>query len=222
MRPSITAPTYYQATANRSITCPALNGEVTTDVVIIGAGFTGISAALELAKAGYKVVVLEAGTIGSGASGRNGGQICTGFSASQSKLAAQLGEADARKCFEISEDAKRLIEARIVEYKIDCDLQWGYLHCSAKPSQQESLKAWKDEYEALGYEGCEIFSKSQLEERLGSRLYHGALREPRAGHFHPLNYLLAIVEAAQKLGVTIYENSRVTEVETGAKPWARS
>jgi gamma-glutamylputrescine oxidase len=222
MRPSHTAQSYYQATANRSITCPALNGDVTTDVVIIGAGFTGISAALELAKAGYKVVVLEAGRIGSGASGRNGGQICTGFSAAQSKLAGQLGEADARKCFDISEDAKRLIETRIAEHNIDCDLRWGYMHCAAKPGQEDSFKAWKDEYDALGYTGSEIFTKQQLEERLGSKLYHGALREPRAGHFHPLNYLLGIADAAQKAGAVIYENSRVLEVDTSAAPWART
>jgi gamma-glutamylputrescine oxidase len=222
MRPSHTAPTYYQASANRNITCPALAGDVTTDVVIIGGGFTGVSAALELAKAGYKVVVLEAGKIGSGASGRNGGQICTGFSAAQSKLAGQLGKADAHKCFEISEDAKRLIETRIADHKINCDLRWGYMHCAAKPGQEDSFKAWKDEYDALGYTGSEIFTKQQLEERLGSKLYHGALREPRAGHFHPLNYLLGIADAARQAGAVIYENSRVLEVDTGAAPWART
>jgi gamma-glutamylputrescine oxidase len=222
MRLSHTALSYYQASANRSITCPALHGDVTTDVVVIGAGYTGISAALELALAGYKVVVLESATIGSGASGRNGGQICTGFSASQAKLEGQLGAADARKCFDISEDAKSLIEQRIAAYGIDCDLRWGYLHCAAKPGQEDSLKAWKAEYDALGYAGSEIFTKAQLQERLGSTLYHGALREPRAGHFHPLNYLLGLSDAAQKVGVTIYENSRVLDIDSGAAPSART
>jgi gamma-glutamylputrescine oxidase len=222
MRPSHFAATYYEASANRSITCPALAGDITTDVVIIGGGYTGISAALELAKTGYKVIVLEAGKIGCGASGRNGGQICTGFSAAQSKLAHQLGEADARKCFDISEEAKRLIETRIAEHKIDCDLRWGYLHCATKPNQAASLQAWKDEYDALGYEGCALLSKTQLEERVGSHLYYGAMREPRAGHFHPLNYLLGIADAAQRVGVIIHENSRVIEVDHGPSPWART
>ena len=222
MRPSHTALSYYQATANKQLSFPALTEDVSTDVVVIGAGFTGLSAALELAEAGYKVVVLEAGQVASGASGRNGGQICTGFSSGQAKLAARLGAADARKCFDIAEDAKRLIEARIAKHKIDCDLRWGYLHCAPKPGQEDELKAWKDEFDSLGYGACELFSKAQLEERLGSTLYHGAMREARAGHFHPLNYCLGLAEAAVNAGAVIYENSNVLEVDSGARPWART
>ena len=222
MRPSHSALSYYQASANRQLSCPPLAGDETADVIVIGGGFTGISAALELATNGFKVVVLEAGAVGSGASGRNGGQICTGFSASQAKLEGQLGADDARKCFDISEDAKRLIEKRISAYNINCDLQWGYLHCAVKPGHEESFKAWKAENDSLGYEGCEILSKTQLAERLGSKLYFGALREPRAGHFHPLNYLLGIAGAAQKAGAVIHENTRVLEVGTGSAPWART
>ena len=94
---------------------------------------TGLSAALELAEAGYRVVVLEAETVGYGASGRNGGQICTGFSSGQGKIEAQLGKDDARKCFDLAEESKRLIVDRIAEHKIDCDLVWGYIHAIPKP-----------------------------------------------------------------------------------------
>jgi gamma-glutamylputrescine oxidase len=222
MRSSIHATSYYQASANQTLTCSPLEGDVTTDVVVIGAGFTGLSAALELSEAGYKVIVLEAETIGFGASGRNGGQICTGFSSGQAKLAAQLGAADARKCFDIAEEAKRLIEHRIATHNIECDLKWGYLHCAAKPSQANEFRAWKDEMESLGYEGCTLLSKSALEERLGTTLYHGALREPRAGHFHPLNYTLGLARAAISKGAIIHEHSRVIDTETGSKPWAKT
>ena len=192
------------------------------DVVVIGAGFTGLSAALELAESGYRVVVLEAETVGFGATGRNGGQICTGFSPGQAKFESQLGHADALKCFAIAEESKRLIESRIAKYAIECDLKWGYLHCAKKLGHIDALKLWRDEYEALGYAGCEMLSKAEIEAKVGTKLYHGAMREPRAGHFHPLNYCLALAEAAQKAGAVIYEHSRVLDLETGEKPLART
>lgn len=222
MPKSIDALSYYTATATPSPAHPALRSEVTADVCVIGAGYTGLSAALELAKAGYKVVVLEAKTVGYGASGRNGGQICTGFSAGQGKIEAQLGKADATKCFAIAEEAKQLIIDRINDYKIDCDLNWGYLHCIPKAHQMAELTAWKDEWDALGYTDTEVLNKQQLEEKLGTRIYHGALREGGAGHFHPLNYCLGLARAATAAGAVIYENSPVIEIDSGSTPWART
>jgi gamma-glutamylputrescine oxidase len=213
---------YYQATANRIVTGPELVGDVVADVCVIGAGYTGLSAALELAKAGYKVVVLEAETIGWGASGRNGGQICTGFSSGQAKIISQLGKADAKRAFDISEEAKRLIVERIASHNIDCDLTWGYMHCIPKPHQFAELKAWAEEYETLGYGGNTLLSKAELEAKLGTTIYHGALREQGAGHFHPLNYCLGLAAAALKAGAIIHEHSAVVEVDTSAKPWART
>ncbi len=222
MRNSLTAPSYYQATANRKISFPPLEGDLETDVAVVGAGYTGLSAALELAEAGYRVAVLEASHVGGGASGRNGGQICTGFSPGQARITAQLGASDARKCFDIAEEAKRLIELRIEKYKIETGLQWGYLHCAAKPSHLEGLRAGADELSGLGYVGCSMLSKAELEERLGSKLYHGAMREARAGHFHPLNYCLGLANAARKAGAAIYEDTRVLEIDTGSKPCVRT
>lgn len=222
MPASIDAQSYYQASAHPFPPQPRLNGDLTADICIIGAGFTGLSAALELAEAGYKVAVLEARQVGYGASGRNGGQICTGFSPGQQRIEAQLGKADAVKCFAIAEEAKKLIVERITKYKIDCDLKWGYLHAIPKPSQFEGLREWKDEWDALGYTDTQILNKAELEERLGTSIYHGALREGGAGHFHPLNYCLGLAKAAIAAGARIFENSAVLNVEPGPIVTART
>lgn len=222
MAKSIDARSYYQATTNTQISCETLRGEISADVCVIGAGYTGLSAALELANAGYKVVVLEAEKIGYGASGRNGGQVCTGFSSGQQKIEDQLGKDGARRCFALAEESKALLQQRLAIYDIACDLTWGYLHCIPKPHQMDELKAWRDEYEELGVGGISLLNRDELEAKLGSRLYHGALRESEAGHLHPLNYCLGLARAAIKSGVTIYEQSRVTEVDTGTAPWART
>jgi gamma-glutamylputrescine oxidase len=222
MPASIDAQSYYQASAHPFPPQPRLNGDLTADICIIGAGYTGLSAALELAEAGYKVIVLEAREVGYGASGRNGGQICTGFSPGQQRIEAQLGKEDAVKCFAIAEEAKKLIVERIAKYKIDCDLKWGYLHAIPKPSQFEGLQEWKDEWDALGYSDTQILNKAELEERLGTTIYHGALREGGAGHFHPLNYCLGLAKAAIAAGARIFENSAVLHVEPGSIVTART
>lgn len=216
------ARSYYQATANLPDHTSPLPGDMDTDVVVIGAGFTGLSAALELAEAGYRVVVLEAETIGHGASGRNGGQICTGFSSGQARVEAQLGKADARRAFALAEESKVLITDRIARHKIDCGLQWGYLHCVPKPAQFDGLKAYKDEYDELGYTDTQILSRDELAPKLASGLYHGALREGRAGHFHTQNYCLSLAHAAMKAGAQIFTKSPALHLETGTSPSART
>jgi gamma-glutamylputrescine oxidase len=222
MTRSTDAPSYYQATAQPFPAQPALKGDHAADVCVIGAGYTGLSAALELAEAGYKVAVLEAKTTGYGASGRNGGQICTGFSPGQHKLEAQLGKSDAVKCFRIAEEAKRLIVDRIAKHRIDCDLKWGYLHVIPKSTQFDHLKQWKAEWDALSYTDTQTLTKQDLEAKLGTTVYHGALREGGAGHFHPLNYCLGLARAALSAGATIYESSPVTAVETEGDPTAHT
>ena len=101
---------------------PTLQGEVTAEVCVLGGGFTGISAALNLAERGFDVVLLQAERIGWGASGRNGGQICTGLGAGLARVRRWLGPDDARKLFALAAEAKAIVRARAARHRIDCEL----------------------------------------------------------------------------------------------------
>ena len=122
----------------------------------------------------------------------------------------------------MAEESKALLTDRIARHDIDCDLRWGYLHTITKPSHQDELKAWKAELDGLGVAGTSLIGKAELEEKLGTRIYHGAMREQGAGHLHPLNYCLGLARAAVAAGATIHENSRVLSVDSGSAPVART
>ena len=132
---------YYTATAIGVPNCPTLTGAVEADVCIVGAGYTGLSAALNLAERGYSVVVLEAYRVGWGASGRNGGQIGTGYSPGMVKIEGWVGRDDARKLWDMSEEAKSIIKERVQRHSIPCDLKPGYFHGAAKAKDIDTLRA---------------------------------------------------------------------------------
>jgi gamma-glutamylputrescine oxidase len=209
---------YYRATAHATPDRPTLTGDVTADVAILGAGYTGLSAALELARAGLSVVVVEAETVGFGASGRNGGQVCTGFTKSFEEMTRAVGAEAARTVWDLGMEAPKLVGDRIREHGIDCDLKWGYMHAAERPSQVSELREMRDEWAGKGYEGLELLEGAALRDKIGSDRYVGALWEPDAGHIHPLNYCLGLARAAEAAGATIYENSRAIRLETGDAP----
>ncbi len=216
MQNSEHVPSYYTATAHPAPDHPKLEGDLRTDVVVIGAGYTGISAALELAQRGYEVVVLEAHRVGWGASGRNGGQVCTGFSASLGKIEKQVGLDDARKLFAIAEEGKALIRERVQRYGIDCNLKWGYLHAALKMRHVEELKEELDEAQhRFGYDKLRLVDRDEVRRMVDSPIYVGGLYDAGAGHLHPLNYCLGLGKAASEVGVRFFENSKVERLEFG-------
>ncbi|MEO0372410.1 MAG: FAD-binding oxidoreductase, partial [Pseudomonadota bacterium] len=121
-------PSWYAATAEAPGPYPALEGDVRADVCIVGAGFTGLSAALHLAEAGRRVVVLEAQRVGFGASGRNGGQLGSGQRMDQHYVEKLVGREDADRLWTMAEETKALVKSLIAKHKIDCHLKPGIAH----------------------------------------------------------------------------------------------
>jgi gamma-glutamylputrescine oxidase len=206
---------YYEASVRRPAACAALQGTVVADVVVVGGGFAGISAALELAQRGFSVVLLEADRFGSGASGRNGGQALIGFASGQGPLEAQLGAADAQRAWDMSVQAVELIEQRIAAHGIACDWQRGYTYVADSPKKARQLRAEYEDQSARGI-ACQWVQGSEVARLIDSPRYEAAFHENTSGHLHPLKYALGLARAAQAAGVRVFEHSPVTGLERGS------
>lgn len=214
---------YYAASANPASNHPRLEGEVSCDVCVVGAGFTGLSAALHLAERGYDVVVLEGARVGWGASGRNGGQIVSGFAPQMDAIRSVVGEEDARALWAMAEEAKAIIKDRVARHRIRCDLKRGYLYVAKKKRQIAALAAMAEEWTRdYGYEGGRLIGRAELREMVATDAYHGGCFDPGGGQLHPLNYCLGLAEAAKAKGVRIFEGSRVERLEPGPRPVAHT
>jgi gamma-glutamylputrescine oxidase len=222
-RPSpLDAQSYYRATASPYPRLPPLEGESRVDVAVIGAGLTGLSAALELAARGYAVAVVDRGPLGHGASGRNGGQICTGYAAGMGKLERLLGRREAEICFAIAEEGKALIKERIAAYRIDCDLAQGQIIGAPKPAHLAALARERDELESYGYRETTLLDSAALHAKVGTPLYHGGLLDRGGGHFHALNYVIGLGRALLAAGGSIYEHTPVEAIEPGSRTVLRT
>lgn len=216
------APSWYEATAHARPELPSLDGDERCDVCVVGGGYTGLTAALELAQRGYSVILLEGGRVGAGASGRNGGQIVTGYNKSFAQIARWFGPDDAKRLWDMSEEAKAIIRERVERHAIDCDLKWGYFYGAVKPRQIEELKEYQEELESLGYQGDRFVDRESVRDYVGADAYLAGLYDAGGGHLHPLNYALGLARAARDAGVRIFENSAVTRLETEAAPVAHT
>jgi gamma-glutamylputrescine oxidase len=213
---------WYAQSADPAPAHPSLQGRETADVVILGAGLTGLSAALELAEAGLSVIVVEARRVGWGASGRNGGQVIVGFGCDQSKLAAMVGMETSRRFFDWSLEGVDMVRERIVRHGIQADWRDGHAHVAIKPRHLDELKGWQDDLgNNYGYP-LQWWGRERLQAQLPSPRYIGALFDPRSGHLHPLNFTLGLARAAVAAGVRIFEHSPVLSLQRGGKPTLRT
>jgi len=209
---------YYAASKNDQTVYPSLTGSVSVDVCVIGAGFTGVSAALTLAERGHSVAVIEANRVGWGATGRNGGQVISGFSGA-SKIIKRHGSHVVDTVKEMKQRGTDIIRTRVEKYNIECDLKNGYLDVALNKRQ---MKGIEEDYEFLrqnNYEyDLQLLDQSELSKIIGTKQYIGGMINQGDGHVHPLNLCLGEAHAASELGAQIFEQSPVVRIQHGDRP----
>jgi gamma-glutamylputrescine oxidase len=207
---------YYEATVDRGDPYPALLEDIACDVCVVGSGLAGLSAAIDLADAGFTVAVVEARRVGWGASGRNGGQALVGLACDMQVIEHQVGREAARQVWDATVEAVELIHARCRRFNIDCEWQDGYLAAAVTPRRAAELAAW---VEALardyGYERIRSIDQAELPQWITSSRYRAAAFDAGSGHLHPLKYTLGLARAAAALGVKIFEQTRAVQVLPG-------
>ncbi|MDR9394221.1 MAG: FAD-binding oxidoreductase [Roseovarius sp.] len=222
-RPGTYPPSWYAATATPLAPFDPLQGDTRADVCVVGAGYTGLSAALHLARAGLDVVLLEAQRVGFGASGRNGGQLGSGQRQDQFTLEKLVGRDDAAKLWDMAEQAKALVRSLVAEHGIDCHLKPGIAHaCFSEREVAEEHAYVAHLQDRYGYDQIEPLSAEGLHALCPSPAYRGGSMDWGAGHLHPLAYALGLARAADKAGVRIFENSQVEDIRPGTAPQVRT
>ncbi len=216
-RPGEHAPSYYAASAPPLQAFPPVDGDTRADVCIVGAGFTGISAALHLAVAGLDVVLIDAHRVGWGATGRNGGQVGTGQRVGQGALEKLVGLEDARKLWDIAQEAKALLQSLMQRHGIDCDYKPGNFHVVHRKRFVAGAKAHAEKLNSeYDYPNIRFVDGDETRAMLGTTGYHGGTLDMGAGHLHPLKFARGAARAAHKAGARIHETTEVTGYEAGS------
>ena len=207
---------YYAATINNSKNYPELKENISSEVCIVGGGFTGVNTAINLAKKGYEVVLIDAARIGWGASGRNGGQLISGFTFSDKF--ESWGEDIAQSVWKLGADCTDLVRQTIEEFGIQCDLKEGFIEVALNNSQMDELIIRKEEWDRRGYQhNLTLVDKNQIKNYVGSSNYIGGMIDSGSGHLHPLNLCLGEAKAAADLGVSIYEQTKALKINPGSE-----
>jgi glycine/D-amino acid oxidase-like deaminating enzyme len=213
---------WYAATRNAATDYPALEGDARADVAVVGAGFTGLSAALSLAERGYSVALVEAHRVGWGASGRNGGQLIDGF-VDETKIEKFLTRAELDMVWQLGLDCRELVIGRIERYAIECDLKFGFVDLALNERDMAYFGSEIARKRARNYpHSLTLVAQDDIRSVVGSDRYTGALVNAGNGHLHPLNLCIGEARAAVQQGVRIFERSPVTHIQHGDKPVVRT
>ena len=209
----------WAATAAAAPEAPPLEGEHTADVAIIGAGYTGLSAALHLAESGSDVVVLEGAEIGFGGSGRNAGLVNAGIWLAPDDIEELMGAQAGARLNEALGSSPDLVFSTIERHGIDCEaVRNGTLHMAHSPTALEDLERRCDQWARRGAP-VEIVDRQTVAEMTGSELYFGALFDRRAGTIQPLSYVRGLALAACRAGAAIHERSPARAITRDGDRW---
>ena len=209
----------WRATANDTPLNSPLNGDIHTDVVIIGGGYSGLSAALHLAQQGVAVHVLEACTVGHGGSGRNVGLVNAGLWTPPDDVETILGLQAGHKLNHALAGAPDLVFSLIQQHQIECHpLRKGTLHCAANPSGLRQLKK-RLAQQLKRNAPVSLLGQDATEQRTGSKQFLGALFDPRAGTLQPLRYAIGLAHAAVKAGAVIHTYSPAFSYQQNNQQW---
>jgi len=190
------------------------------DVVIVGAGYTGLSAARRLAMAGASVVVLDRERVGWGASSRNGGQVLTGLKVDPPALVARYGERRARELFDGATASIAHVESVIAAESIDCDYErTGHLEAACKPSHFEQFKAEQALLARAFDHAVKLLSRSEQRAEIATDAYHGVLIDPRSASLNPAKYVDGLARAAARRGARIVAGTGADRVERSGSGW---
>ncbi|MFM1603420.1 MAG: NAD(P)/FAD-dependent oxidoreductase [Porticoccaceae bacterium] len=207
------APSYYAASANWQTDYPQLEGDLNVDVVIVGAGFSGVATAVELCERGYKVALVESNRIGWGATGRNGGQIIGGYGRDPAAFSSSIGSEGVSIVESMGSECVEIIKERIEKYNIDCDLKWGYCEVGLKKRHLKSYREWAAEDSAI-----QILDQNEIKQYVNSDLYLGGYYREDWGHIQPLNLCIGEAKAAEVMGAKIFEQTQITRITYGENP----
>lgn len=209
---------YYSISAGVSSPRLPLSGHRVVDVCVVGAGYSGLSAALHLAQAGARVLVTEAESVGFGASGRNGGQIHSGWRKDQRELERWLGPAHARDLWDLAQEAKALVQTLVTRHAIDCELKPGLLLAAHNLRAVRALTQDAEHVSGTyGYADFRMMSEEECRDETGSRIYRAGRADAGGGHLHPLLYARGLARAVERAGAEICERSAVLGIEYGNK-----
>ena len=190
------------------------------DVVVVGAGYTGLSAARRLAMAGASALVIERETIGWGASSRNGGQVLASLKLDAQTLVDRFGEARAREAFAAALQSIAHLEMVIAQEAIECEYErTGHLQAAWKPRHFDAFRAEQALVARVFGHRVELVSRAEQQSEIGTDAYHGLLVDQRSGSINPARYVQGLASAARRLGACIVTGTGVTMLERRGARW---